>query len=148
VKYFTILPTLQDVGSSFDITQWSALLKSASALNMYRRVHHRIVPARVVEFIVLDRDFPRSMRFCISRAEHSLHKITGTPQDVYSLPVERELGRARAELEFAKADEIIKQGLHEFIDRFQDGVIRVGTLIASSFFDVHSEAAQQGSLAQ
>jgi len=144
VKYFILLPTIQDVGSSFDITQWSALLKSASALNMYRRVHHRIVPARVVDFIALDRDFPRSMRFCISRAEHSLHKITGTHPDSYSLPVERELGRARAELEFAKADEIIKQGLHEFIDKFQDGVIRVGTLIASSFFDAQPEAAQEG----
>ncbi len=144
VKYFILLPTIQDVGSSFDITQWSALLKSASALNMYRRVHHRIVPARVVEFIALDRDFPRSMRFCISRAEHSLHKITGTPLDVYSLPVEQELGRARAELEFAKAEQIIKEGLHEFIDQFQDGIIRVGTLIASSFFDAQPEAAQEG----
>jgi uncharacterized alpha-E superfamily protein len=144
VKYFILLPTIHDVGSSFDITQWSALLKSASALNMYRRVHHRIVPARVVEFIALDPDFPRSMRFCISRAEHSLHKITGTPPDEYSLPVERELGRARAELEFAKAEEIIKQGLHEFIDKFQDGVIRVGRLIASSFFDDQPEAAQEG----
>ncbi len=144
VKYFILLPTIQDVGSSFDITQWSALLKSASALNMYRRVHHRIVPARVVDFIALDRDFPRSMRFCISRAEHSLHKITGTPSDVYSLPVEQELGRARAELEFAKAEQIIKEGLHEFIDKFQDGVIRVGTLIASSFFDDQPEAAQEG----
>ncbi|QDT55184.1 hypothetical protein Pan44_32260 [Caulifigura coniformis] len=148
VKYFILLPTIQDVGSSFDITQWSALLKSASALNMYRRVHHRIVPARVVEFIALDRDFPRSMRFCISRAEHSLHKITGTAPDVYSLPVEQELGRARAELEFAKAEQIIKEGLHEFIDKFQDCVIRVGTLIATSFFDDQPDASQEGSQTQ
>jgi uncharacterized alpha-E superfamily protein len=144
VKYFILLPTLQDVGSSFDITQWSALLKSASALNMYRRVHHRIVPARVVEFIAFDRDFPRSMRFCISRAEHSLHKITGTALGEYSLPVEEELGRARSELEFAKAEQIIKDGLHEFIDKFQDGVIRVGTLIATSFFDDQPDASQEG----
>ena len=144
VKYFILLPTLQDVGSSFDITQWSALLKSASALNMYRRVHHRIVPARVVEFIAFDRDFPRSMRFCISRAEHSLHRITGTPHDEYSLPVEEELGRARAELEFAKAEQIIKDGLHEFIDKFQDCILRVGTQVATSFFDDQPEAAQEG----
>ncbi len=145
VKYFILLPTLQDVGSSFDITQWSALLKSASALSMYRRVHHRIQPARVVGFIALDRDFPRSMRFCISRAEHSLHKITGTPLDEYSLPVEQELGRARAELEFARSEQIIKQGLHEFIDKFQDGVIRVGNLITSSFFAVHPKPLRKDS---
>jgi uncharacterized alpha-E superfamily protein len=112
---------------------------------MYRRVHHRIVPARVVEFIALDRDFPRSMRFCVSRAEHSLHQITGNPLDVCSLPAEQELGRARKELEFAKAEQIIKQGLHEFIDQFQDGILRVGSLIAASFFDDQPEAAQEGS---
>jgi uncharacterized alpha-E superfamily protein len=143
VKYFILLPTLQDVGSTLDITQWSALLKSASALGMYRREHHRIVPRKVVEFLVLDRDFPRSMRFCVSRAENSLHRITGTAPDVFSTRAEQELGRLRANLEFSQPEEILRTGLHEFIDDFQTRLNRVGDAISASFFAEQLEPAMQ-----
>ncbi|MBX3441468.1 MAG: alpha-E domain-containing protein [Planctomyces sp.] len=147
VKYFLLLPTLTDVGTSLDITQWSALLRSASALGMYRQEHHRIVPVRVVEFLVLDRDFPRSMRFCVSRAENSLHRITGTAADVFSTRAEQELGRVRADLEFTSADEIIRDGMHEFIDDFQTRLNRVGAAISDSFFAAQDDlpAAQSQS---
>jgi uncharacterized alpha-E superfamily protein len=79
VKYFILLPNVSDVGTSLDIVQWSALLKSTSALEVYRRLHGRIVPLRVAEFLVLDHDFPRSMRFCVLRAEGSLRIISGAP---------------------------------------------------------------------
>jgi len=134
VKYFILLPTLHDVGGSIDITQWSALLKSASALGMYRREHHRIVPQKVVDFLVLNRDFPRSMRFCVSRAENSLHRITGTASDVFKTPAEQELGRLRADLEFAQAESIMHGGLHEFIDNFQTRLNGDGKAISDSFF--------------
>jgi uncharacterized alpha-E superfamily protein len=148
VKYFILLPTLQDVGSSLDIAQWSALLKSASALGMYRREHHRIAPQKVIEFLVLDRDFPRSMRFCVTRAENSLHRITGTPQDVFTTRAEQELGRVRADLDFTTAESIISGGLHEFIDRFQDGLNRVGDAISASFFAIQPEPSQSQSQSQ
>jgi uncharacterized alpha-E superfamily protein len=148
VKYFILLPTLQDIGSSLDITQWTALLKSASALGMYRREYHRIVPQKVVEFLVLSRDFPRSMKFCVTRAENSLHRITGTPQDVYASPAQRELGQMREELDFAQAEAIMQTGLHEFIDNFQDGLNRVGAAISANFFGTQPESPPMQSQSQ
>jgi uncharacterized alpha-E superfamily protein len=148
VKYYILLPTLQDVGTSLDIAQWSALLKSASALQMYRRTFHRIVPTRVVEFLVFDRDFPRSMRYCVSRAENSLHRITGTPPDVISTRAEQELGRVRADLEFAQVDEIMRKGLHEFLDDFQDRLNSAGEAISASFFANPAEHAMSQSQSQ
>src|SRR5437868_1556190 len=44
VKYFILLPKASDVGTTLDVTQWSALLRSTSALEMYRRSHGRIAP--------------------------------------------------------------------------------------------------------
>ena len=59
VKYFILLPSPTDVGTPYDDIQWAALLRSASALEMYRQRHGRITPANVVDFLILDRSFPR-----------------------------------------------------------------------------------------
>ena len=78
VKYFILLPKPTDVGTPFDDIQWLALLRSASALEMYRQRHGRISPVNVVKFLVLDREFPRAVLHCLTRANESLHAISGT----------------------------------------------------------------------
>jgi uncharacterized alpha-E superfamily protein len=134
VKYFLLLPRAADVGSSLDVVQWSALLRSASALEMYRRIHGRIAPVRVVDFLVLDRNFPRSIRYCVGGAERSLHAITGTPDGRFGNRAEQELGKLRSALDFTSIDDVISQGLHEFIDDIQSRTNRVGEAIFNCFF--------------
>ena len=68
-----------DVGTTSDDIQWAAVLRSASAFEMYRKRHGRIAPERVVEFLLLDKEFPRAIRYCLVRARESLHAISGTP---------------------------------------------------------------------
>lgn len=58
VKYFILLPTADEVGTPFDIIQWSDLLKSASALEMYYKRYGRIAPDDVAAFLILDPTFP------------------------------------------------------------------------------------------
>src|SRR5581483_2961757 len=79
VKYFILLPKVEDVGTPYDDILWTALLKSASASEMYRKKYSHLQPTRVAEFLLLDREFPRSVRHCLIRAEESLHFVTGTP---------------------------------------------------------------------
>lgn len=134
VKYFILLPTTTEVGTPLDVIQWSALLKSASALEMYRRVRGRIAPEHVVGFLMLDRDFPRSVRYSLSRAEESLRAVTGSPDGTFHLRAEKLLGRLRAEFEFTQATDIISAGLHEFIDRFQFSLNEVDAAIFNNFF--------------
>jgi uncharacterized alpha-E superfamily protein len=140
VKYFILLPRASDVGSSLDVVQWSALLRSASALEMYRRIHGRIMPSRVVDFLALDRSFPRSIRYCVCGAERSLHTVTGTPEGGFGNLAEQELGKLRSGLDFTSIDDIIAQGLHEFIDGIQSRLNRVGEAIFNCFFLVDSQA--------
>lgn len=135
VKYFILLPSVQYVGTALDEIQWMALLKSASAYEMYRkRKQHRITPTGVAEFLIMDREFPRSIHFCLLQAERSLHEITGTPSNTWKNPVERALGRSRAELDYLTIDEIIKMGLHEFMDDLQQQINDVGHKIFENFF--------------
>jgi len=119
VKYFILLPKVEDVGTPYDAILWTSLLKSASAAEMYRKKYSHIQPDKVAEFLILDREFPRSMRFCLTRAEESLHFITGTPAGTYANPAEQQLGRLRSELDYANIREIIKNGLHEYLDQFE-----------------------------
>lgn len=135
VKYYILLPSVNYVGSALDELQWMALLKSASAYEMYRKQgRHRIVPMTVAEFLILDKEFPRSVRSCVIQAERSLHEITGTPLGSWQMPVERSMGRLRADLDYLTIDEVFEVGLHEFLDQLQSRMNDIGNQIFETFF--------------
>jgi uncharacterized alpha-E superfamily protein len=144
VKYFILLPSVRYVGSMLDDIQWMALLKSASAYEMYRkRGGHRLSPNAIAEFLILDAEFPRSIRFCVSRVERSLHEIMGTPIGTWCTPVERTMGRLRTDLDYLTIDDIIETGLHETLDDLQLRMNSVGSAISETFFAVETSLALQ-----
>lgn len=138
VKYFILLPDVTDVGSPYDNLQWAALLRSASAFEMYRQRFGRIEPSHVVQFLLLDRQFPRSVAYCLTKANESLHLITGSPLGSYENLAERRLGSLRSEMAYAQVDDIITGGLHEFIDQFQVRLNQCGQAIFETFFAMRS----------
>ena len=136
VKYYMLLPSVVDVGTPVDELGWMALLKSASAYEMYRKcsTQHRITPAGVSAFLILDTDFPRSIRFCLLQVERSLHLITGTPLGTWRHPVERNLGRLCSDLAYLTIEEIVSGGMHEFLDQWQQRMNTVDRDIFDTFF--------------
>jgi uncharacterized alpha-E superfamily protein len=125
-----------------DTLQWAALLKSASALEMYRKRFNEITPRRVSEFLLLDRDFPRSLLFCLTKSEESLRFITGSRPDTFSNPAEHRLGRLLGELHYAQMGEIMKRGLHEYIDSIQTRLNEVDDGMYRTFFEVRPEVPE------
>ena len=79
VMYFNLLPDMQDVGGHVDDVRWTAVLNAASAFEMYRQRFGPIAPNRVADFLILDRDFPRSIKSCVTNADESLHAISNSP---------------------------------------------------------------------
>ncbi|PQO30408.1 alpha-E domain-containing protein [Bremerella cremea] len=136
VKYYILLPSPQHVGSPFDDLQWAALLRSASAYEMYRQRFGRIAPQNVVDFLMLDKEFPRAVLHCLTRANESLHAITGSDIEGFTNLPEQRLGQLRAEFAFTSATDIIGRGLHEFIDDFQTRLNSVGESIGTTFFSL------------
>jgi uncharacterized alpha-E superfamily protein len=137
VQYY-LLSDSQDVGSSLDVVRWSALLKSASALEMYRQTHGKIVAQRVADFLILNRLFPRSMHYCLIKAMESMRLICGSRIGTFTNQAERRLGRLVADFDYATIDEILEHGLHEFIDDFQRRMNETGVAIHEQFFTTHS----------
>lgn len=141
VKYYILLPHLEYVGTPFDDIQWAALLRSASAFEMYRQRHGMLSPQRVVDFLILEREFPRAVLYCLRRANQALHAISGSPAGGFANTPERLLGRLESELAFTRAREIIASGLHEFVDNLQSRLNHIGAAIAETFFNPDPEPA-------
>jgi len=137
VKYFILLPSLSDVGTPYDDVQWSAVRKSVSGFEMYRKRHGRIAPQRIVEFLLLDNDFPRAVRYCLGRADRYVHTISGTKPGSFSCATEQRLGLLRSELDYAPVDMVFKTGLHEFLDGLQGKMNKIDECIRSDFFAQH-----------
>jgi uncharacterized alpha-E superfamily protein len=136
VKYFMLLPQADLVNTPFDNIQWTAVLKSASAFEMYRKAHHRITPRKVADFLIFDSQFPRSIRHCISKAQICLHRITGSPSGSANNEAEKRLGRLNADLEYADIDEVIDHGMHEYMDGLQTRLNGVDGAIGTTFFNL------------
>ena len=141
VKYFILLPSVSDVGTPYDEIQWGAVLKSVSGFEMYRKKHGRIAPRRLVEFLLFDNEFPRAVRYSISRADRSLHAITGTPAGTFSCASEQRLGMLKSELDFGRVDATLSAGLHEFLDGLQVNMNKIDECIVRDFFAQWSATA-------
>lgn len=146
VKYFILLPSPQDVGTPYDDIQWSALLRSASALEMYRQRHGRILPVNIVDFLILDKEFPRAVLHCLTKANESLHAISGSALGTFSNVPEQRLGQLRAELAYTSAKEIVRRGLHEFVDNLQIRLNLIGDVISDAFFAMRPVELEKSAL--
>ncbi len=134
VKYYLLLRSTEEVGTPIDDLQWAAVLRSASAFEMYRKRHGRISPKGVAEFLILDREFPRAIQFCLVAGRDSLHAISGTPLGTFRHPPEKLLGQLCSDLSFVSVDEIISHGLHEYLDDLQTKVNGIGAGVHETFF--------------
>jgi uncharacterized alpha-E superfamily protein len=136
VKYHMLLPSPNMVGTPLDYLHWTALLKSVTAYNTYRKLYGNIEPAKVVEFLVLNRQFPRSVFFCIKAAEKCLNRISGSSYTGYRNSAEKEIGELRSKLEFTDVEEIFETGLHEYLDYLQDKMNGISHKINANFFQI------------
>ncbi|TCD06365.1 alpha-E domain-containing protein [Erythrobacteraceae bacterium CFH 75059] len=114
IKYYLLLPSLSYVGSSLDTGQWDTVLRSVSGDRAYRAIHAGQIDARgIVEFLVLDARFPRSLAFChrALKAElAALAQIHGREGKADAL-----MREADSLLAGRTIDEIFEEGLHQFL---------------------------------
>lgn len=149
IKYNMLLPEGDSVGGTVDTAQWMAVLRACSAFEAY---HHRYVdevqPGNVAEFLILSPHFPRSVRFCVSTLDYHMRSISSTAESQFSNPAEQLSGRLRSEMIYTSIDEIITEGLHEYIDRIQRSLIDIHNAILDCYvfqpeIDIGKEIEQQ-----
>jgi uncharacterized alpha-E superfamily protein len=134
VKYHLLLPDLSLVGSALDYYQWAALLRSLSGFEPFRRRYPQLRPLDVAEFVLLDADFPRSLRFAVDRMEQALAKVSPPRPDSPSLQA---LAALRELLEKSAQENLFDQGLHQLLTAFLAGLARLHDAVQDEYFAVH-----------
>lgn len=143
VKYYALLPHENAVGSAIDLVQWAAVLRSSSAFEAFRRNRRGVITGpRVVEYLLLDHYFPKSIRFSIAAAETHLRRISGDSDHKFSNPATRAMGKLRADLDYAEIDDIIESGLHDYIDKLQSRLIEIAGFIDQTFISYPVSSVQ------
>lgn len=136
VKYFSNMDDSKNANSSQSLLIWSAVLKSASAFNMYRQQYRNLQPKNIIKFLVLDKRFPRSLYYCIQMAEQCLYEISGQRySEGHSNPAEKAIGILKNRLSFMEMEDIYPKGLHKFLDDFQLQNNEVAQAIFKTYFD-------------
>ena len=116
-----------------NIHAWMAVLKSACAFEMYRKTYRvGVTPVNVVDFLVLNPKFPASVRHCVERVSGCLSRISGNTAESGTEP-ERLLGRLRADLMYARPQEILAGSLHDFLNDVQNRCVMIGNAITRTF---------------
>jgi uncharacterized alpha-E superfamily protein len=124
---------------SDDTIQWMAVLKSCSALEAFRKVYlSKLDPENILRFLILDRTFPRSINFSICAAEDALWRISGSSRHRYANNADRLIGKMEAELGYASIDEIMAEGLHEYLENLEEELIKIGEQIHLTYFAYHT----------
>ena len=137
VKYHMLLPGGEGVGGAVDYYQWSAVLNSVAAFEIYRKVYRDVItPRRVAELLILREDMPRSLRHCIRQAYFHLKEI----RNHQSAETERLMGVLDAELNFGRIEDIFEAGLHEYLMSCIERVYDLGEGVSKDFL-VAAEAA-------
>jgi uncharacterized alpha-E superfamily protein len=114
----------------YDFYHWSAILRSVSAFEIYRRVYRNVIkPERVAELLILRGDMPRSLAASLQEVVNNLKLVT----DDAGCDTVRCAGKLHADLQYARIDEILATGLHAYLTQFLDRVNELGAHISRDF---------------
>jgi uncharacterized alpha-E superfamily protein len=117
-------------GHEVDFYHWSAILRSVSGFEIYRKVYRNVIhPEKVAELLILRPDMPRSLAACLNELVMNLEMVANQ----HSSETLRRAGRLRSDLQYARIDEILATGLHAYLTQFLDRVNDIGVGISQDF---------------
>jgi uncharacterized alpha-E superfamily protein len=131
VKYHVLRDQHEDEATDF--YQWGAVLRSVSAFEVYRKAYRDVItPARVAELLILQDKMPRSLLFCMGGVVKNLKLIANSHSD----ETIRRAGLLHAQLQYGRVDDILAQGMHEFLTDFMDRIYDLGNGISNDFLAI------------
>ena len=114
----------------FDFYHWSSILRSVSGFEIYRKVYRDVIkPERVAELLILRADMPRSLLGCLNELMNNLAMVTSDANS----ETRRCAGKLRSDLQYARIDESLANGLHAFLTQFLDRVNDLGSHLSREF---------------
>jgi uncharacterized alpha-E superfamily protein len=140
--YFSRLPyTVDQVVESEEYLEWVGLLKSCTAFEAYcKRYTAELRPLRVAEFLLLNPEFPHSVRFSVDKVHGALQAIAELTDRKAEQPARR-AGRLSAALSFSQIDEVMASGANDYVENVRQQCNQAHTAIHQIYFDYPVESA-------
>jgi uncharacterized alpha-E superfamily protein len=119
-----------DKALEVDFYHWSAILRSVSGFEIYRKVYRNVIhPEKVAELLILRPDMPRSLAGCMVEVVSNLEQVANE----HSGETLRRAGKLQADLRYGRIGEILDTGLHAYLTHFLDRVNDIGMSISRDF---------------
>lgn len=114
---------------------WMAVLRSCCSIEAYRRIHvGDMDPLNVAAFLLLEKDFPRSVRYSVRHAHSALGSLRAELNPLTVDNAERILGRLDTQLDYAEMNEILGEGLPAYLQRIQAQVADAAISVQKAYF--------------
>jgi uncharacterized alpha-E superfamily protein len=124
-----------------DYLEWVGLLKSCTAFEAYCKVYTADVQAeRALDFLLLNAEFPRSVRFSADMIQSALQAIGRATGARGAGRVDRLAGRLRAALDYGQADEIIAD-IHPYLENIQRQCAQIHAAVHQAYIAYPADAA-------
>jgi uncharacterized alpha-E superfamily protein len=118
------------IDQEYDFYHWSAILRSVSAFEVYRKVYRDVIrPERVAELLILRPDMPRSLAASMNEVVANLALVASD----HGSETHRRAGKLKSDLQYGRIDEILATGLHAYLTQFLDRVNDLGGRISQDY---------------
>ena len=122
--------------------EWMGLLRSATAFEAYCKVYTAdLSPERILEFLLLDAEFPHSLRFAIENLQQALRAIQDRGGGARAEPLTRLAGRMQASLAYVSVDEILDRGVIPYLQNVQAECSQLHRMLYSIYVDYSVQSA-------
>lgn len=133
------------VGEGNEYLEWLGLLRSATAFEAYCKVYTAdLQPEKIMEFLLLDDEFPHSLRFAIESLAGSLEAIQEKSGSTRSEQLHRIAGRLTATLGFASVEEILNGNVVAYLRGVQVQCQKIHETVYHLYVDYSIQAALAG----
>ena len=132
VKYYVLLPSVLQVGTSLDNVQWETILRSVSGERAYSWLNQgKATPMGIADFLIFDPRMPRSLRYSLTKIRNNLSLLEAEYGERHAC--HETIERLDRRLTRTSVEEVFDEGLHEFLTEFLEAVGRLGREIEMDF---------------
>ncbi len=139
VKYFVLLPRVEFIGSGLDSYQWQVLLRALSAHRAFHWAYGgEITASKVAEFLILNRESPRSLMTTLREAVAHLGGLVARYGRTVPASAADMAARVLEELEAQEIEQIFDDGLHEFLSWFIGEIAKIADAVHDDYLSGRS----------
>ncbi|MBC7890290.1 MAG: alpha-E domain-containing protein [Ferruginibacter sp.] len=124
-----------EMDKTTDTTYWKYFLMSIAGYELYLKTYRGGFEAKnVVEQIVLNEQFPRSVIYSINQLHRYFERVKHEHNKTDFNQIDFMIGKIKSKVKFSTSDSIVAEGLHLFLNETKKGLFDIGDKLNHNYF--------------